>query len=155
MGYQHRNYDKAAVKSYIMENYPCEEVITAFEKVDYDLEKFFLTKANEEIQDDGFYISIFLEFKDCLGEYFADLANGYWELPETTLGVAGICREIFLTCWRDEDIWELLYMYCPTKTACQIYKCYTGSSQIDDFYPVYLKDPVKAWRMLEYFAGKK
>ena len=154
MKYQRRNYDKEAVKAFIMEHYPYDEVIAAFEKVGFDLDDFFLTKANDIIQDEEFYISLFLEFKECLTDYFADLANGYWDIPQTTIGVSGICRQLFF-CETEDDLWNFLYDYCPAKTAFQIYKCYMGTCQIEGHYPVYLKDPVKADGMINYFINKQ
>lgn len=153
MNYQRRNYDKEAVRAFIMEHYPYDEIMASFEKVDYDLEEFFLTKANDVIQDEEFYISLFLEFKECLTDYFVDLANGYWDIPDTPLGVAGICRQLFF-CETEEDLWNFLYDYCPAKTAFQIYKCYMGTCQIEGHYPVYLINPEKADRMINYFTNK-
>lgn len=149
-----RKYDKEAVKKVIMEQYPDKDVIAALEKTDYDLEKFFRSKANDVIDDDVFYDIILLEFKDSLWDYFIDHINGYWEIPETSLGIAGFYRKVFLDCHTDEDIWELLYRYCPTKTACEIYKCYMGTTATLMNIPICLKDPDKARRMQEYFAHK-
>lgn len=154
MNYQRKKYDRDAVKTFIIEHYPYEEIISAFERVDYDLDDFFLTRVNGVIQDEEFYISLFLEFKKGLTDYFVDLANGYWDLPETSLGVAEICRQLFY-CETEIDFWNFLYDSCPTKTAIQIYKCYKGACQIEGHYPIYLKDPVKAEKMIKYFINKQ
>ena len=58
----------------------------------------------------------------------------------------------------DEDVWDLLYDYCPVQTACQIYKCYTGECRKGEgtfWPPVCLEDPDKAERMLEYFRERE
>lgn len=152
--YKRRHYDKAAVKAFVMEHYPYDEIIAAFEKVDFDLEEFFITKANDVIQEVDFYISIYIEFKDDdLTEYYVDLANGYWEIPEAPFSVAEICRQLFF-CVTENDFWDFLYNYCPAKTTAQIYRCYVGTCQIEDFYPVYLKAPEKADRMINFLLDK-
>ena len=150
---QRRYYDKEVVQAFIKEHYPYEEVVATFERVDYDLEDFFLTRCNDAIQEEEFYISLFLEFKKCLMDYFVDLANGYWEIPEASVGIAGLCRQLFF-CETDKDIWDFLYEYCPTKTAFQIYNCYMGTCLIEGHYPVCLKDSIKANKMLNYFINK-
>lgn len=155
--YKHKEYDKAAVKAYILEHHYDVDTVATFEKIDYDLEKFFLTEATDS--DETLLISLITEFKPNLSTYFIDLANGYWGLPNEphTIGVAYFCKCFFLSCETDEDVWDLLYDYCPLRTAYQIYRCYTGECRIiDNDYspPVALEDPVKARMMREYFYKK-
>jgi len=148
-------YTKADVKAFVVEQHLDEAIVAAFEQVDYDLEMFFASKANDIIDDESFYIALFIEFKKDLMDYFVDLTNGYWEMPDTAMEMAKHYRYLFLNCKTDEDIWDWLYDYCPTKTACQLYKCYTGESYIEGHSPVCLEDTVKAADMLAYLKNKE
>lgn len=153
--YKHKEYDKARVKKIITERHPDIDIVAAFERVDYDLEKFFLTEAKDYMED--VLITLLIEFKTDLSDYFFDLANGYWDIPKGTphtIGYAQMCKYLFLCCETDEDIWDLLYYFCPVQIALDIYRCYTGENYIEGF-DLYLKNPAKADRMFEYFRNKK
>lgn len=156
MLYKHKEYDKEAVKAVILEFLPEVDAISTFEKIDYDLEKFFLTEADKFSTE--ILTELLLRFKKNLEDYFIDLINGYWEFPEApnTINARKLCKYFFFCCETDEDVWDLLYDYCPVQTACQIYKCYTGECRrYEDDVPVCLEDPDKAERMLEYFRERE
>lgn len=161
--YQHREYNKNALKSYMVESFPYQEIHSAFESVDWDLEEFFLKKANKDIHGEAFYISILLDWKEDLDEYWLDLANGFWdiEVPNgykwgespQTIDDTDICRRLFF-CESDADIWDLA-IDLPQEVTSGLLGCYQGTCEIEDWFPVYMKDPKKAQRMIDYIDTKK
>lgn len=141
-------YSKEEVRAYINEHFPYEKVITILEKCEYDLDRFFSDKLNEAIQDEEFYISLLVDLKPDLSEYFYDLANGYWNLPVGHGKLSDLARSLW-NAHTDADIWEIV-LSLPSSVACELFHCYTGKAQIDGHYPVYLTNPDKAREMIEY-----
>ena len=163
--YRHHVYDKDALRSYMDEHFPYPEVHSAFELVDWDLEDFFLKKANKDIHGEAFYVSILLDWKKDLDDYWVDMANGFWgielSIPDTiTWGDSpkfvddtDIFRRLFF-CETDTDIWNLA-LELPQEVTSGLLGCYDGTCEIEDWFPVYLKDPSKAQEMIEYINTKK
>ena len=143
---------KEQVKQIINERLPYEDVISAFEKCDYDVDEFFLTRANDDFQDLSFYITVFLELKDELQDYWVDIANGHWDIPEEKIDVPAVFRSFWFA-KTDSDMWELLYNL-PLCLASRLYRCYTGRTGTEWSAPCYLKDSDKAHKMLEFFLEK-
>lgn len=149
--YKHREYDKDALKSYMNEHFPylyCHEIHAALESVNWNLEDLFLKKADKEIQY-GFHISILVDWKDDLKDYWFDLANGYWNVENDE---TDIYRRLFF-CETEEDIWDLV-TDLPQKVTRELLECYQGTREIEYLPPVYLKDSTKAQKMIEYINSK-
>ena len=158
--YQHREYDKEKLKSYIAEHFPYDVVRQAFESVDWDLEALMIRKDID--LGDTFYTSMLLDWKDCLKEYWLDIANGHIEIllpiPYTWGGIPKpihekdvYCR--FFFCETEEDVWDV-FRDLPRDSAMRdLVRCYCGTSSIRE-YPIYLKNLVRYHRMTEYFNSK-
>lgn len=162
--YRHRVYDKEALKSYMEEHLPFPELHSAFESVDWDLENFYLKKANKIIDGGEFDIDILIHWKEGLDDYWIDLANGYWGLGVSSplpnnLTWGGIPQIIddadiyrrFYFCETEEDIWDTI-IDLPQDTFCALMKCYLGTSNSIFGLPIYLTDPSKALKMVDYIS---
>ena len=158
--YQHREYDKVRLKSYLEEHLPFPELHSAFESVDWNLEDLFLKKAYVEQDGCAFNYSILLDWKEDLDDYWADLVNGYWniDIPDgykwggipQIIDDADVYRRLFF-CETEEDIWDTV-IDLPQNSFCELMKCYLGISNSIFGLPIYLTDPPKAQNMVEYIS---
>lgn len=158
--YQHRVYDKEKLKTYVEERFTHEVVRKAFEFVGWDLESLVLHKDNIDFYDE-FYLSILVDLKDNLEEYWVDLANGHISItlpPNYTWGGVpnpirnrDIYRRLFF-CDTEEDVWDVFHDL-PFEIENNLKECYYGYSPVT-WFPVCIKDPQKARMMHEYLYGK-
>lgn len=157
--YQHREYDKEKLKSYIEEHFPYDVVRLAFESVDWNLEALMLRKDLD--LGESFYMSILKDWKDCLIDYWIDIVNGHictldfkgqkWRGTLSPIHVCDFLKRCFF-CETEEDIWDLFHDL-PFWAENNLKECYYGYSPIT-WFPVYTKDPCKAITMHEYLYGK-
>lgn len=157
--YQHREYDKEKLKTYIEECFPDEEVRNAFECVNWDLEALML--HNDIDLGYSFYESMLLDWKDCLNDYWVDIVNGHictadlegqnWRGTSSPIHVCDFMKRCFF-CENEEDVWELFHDL-PFWAENNLKECYYGYSPIP-WPPIYTKDPHKAIMMHDYLYGK-
>ena len=158
--YKHRNYDKDAMKSYMNEHFPFDEITMAFDSVDWDLESLML--RNDIDLGDAFYTSLLVDWKDCLQDYWADIANGHistidlerqkWRGTSKPIQESIFWRRCFF-CETEEDIWDLFHDL-PFESENNLKECYYGYSSLLSWFPIYIKDPSKAVMMQNYLYGK-
>jgi hypothetical protein len=162
--YRHRTYDKDAMRKYVEENFPFDEVREAFEAADWDLEALYLNRESRLFQADSsaFCIAILLDWKDCLKNYWFDLANGHLDFiregdecvwkgvwPQQAFRPSDIYRRLFF-CETEEDFCDIFNDLNSTE---KLEDLYNGNSPIDMF-PVYAEEPSKVAEMCEYLANK-
>lgn len=163
--YQHREYDKDELKSYVEEHFPylyCPEVHAALESVNWDLEALMLRTDIDFDDDVDFYLSMLLHWNDCLFEYWVDIANGHIATcdfeGQTMRGTSipinecDFLRRCFF-CETEEDVWDVFHDL-PFEIENDLKECYYGYSPVSCWDPVYIKDPRKAIMMHEYLYGK-
>ena len=156
--YQQREYDKDALKSYIEECFPFDDIRIALDSVDWDLEALML--RNDIDLGDAFYTSLLVDWKDCLRDYWIDIANGNictadfeglkWRETSTPIQESDFWRRCFF-CETEEDIWDLFHDL-PFEMENNLMECYYGYTPIT-FLPVYIYNPEKAAEMRNYLYG--
>lgn len=162
--YRHHTYDKDAMRKYVEENFPFDEVREAFEAADWDLEALYLNRESRLFKADSsaFCIAILLDWKDCLKNYWFDLANGHLDFiresdecvwkgvwPQQAFRPSDIYRRLFF-CETEEDFWDI---FNDLNSPEKLEDLYNGNSPIDMF-PVYAEEPAKVAEMGEYLANR-
>lgn len=163
--YRHHTYDRDAMRKYVEENFPFDEVREAFEAADWNLEALYLNRESRLFKADSsaFCIAILLDWKDCLKNYWFDLANGHLDFiresdecvwkgvwPQQAFRPSDIYRRLFF-CETEEDFWDI---FNDLNSQEKLKDLYNGNSPIDMF-PVYAEDPSKIAEMDEYLSKKQ
>lgn len=163
--YKHRTYDKDALRMYVEEHFPFDEVREAFEAADWDLEALYLNRESPIFETDSidFFTAILVDLKDCLENYWLDLANGHLDFlqegeecmwkgvwPQQPFRPSDIYRRLFF-CETEEDFWDIFY---DLNSQEKLKDLYNGNSPIDMF-PVYSEEPSKVAEMDEYLSKKQ